>query len=411
MAGVYRMRLLTGLRVKNFKSIRDVKIELGQLNVFIGENGVGKSNLLEAIGMLSMAISGTMNYNGLSERGVRLSTPEVFKSSFKYVKRPQEIRIESRMADDLHYDVTVIPGKNGSRHPFSYKNELLYQKGGIEYAGRSHNGATVNKHPVVKKPTDNSSILLAADASGAMPENVQDSLYNMSRYGIYAPSTPILQGISIDTSRQQHLGLYGGSLATALQTMSRKETNYTVLMLAKMFKWVQSVGCANPDPLIQSQQIHTQPFVVAFVDSFMNKKFNDLYAYDVSEGVLYALFALCLLVHHESPPFFALDNIDSALNPGLVVSLVRRMALFLEDDPGKQILLTSHNPTTLDAMDLFNDQHRLFVVERSSEDGSSQIRRVKPPDGMTRERWSELVSNMKLSELWLSGSIGAIHQE
>jgi len=141
----------------------------------------------------------------------------------------------------------------------------------------------------------------------------------------------------------------------------------------------------------------------------MKLNFNTLYAYDVSEGAVYVLFVLCLLLHKSSPKFFALDNIDSTLNPGLVTSLVLEMAKHLSAEQDKQVLLTSHNPTTLDAMDLFNDAQRLFVVERGAGGGTT-IRRIKPPDGITREKWGELLHQVKLSELWLSGSIGALHQ-
>ena len=40
------------LTIKNFKSIIDLTIELGRVNVFIGANGMGKSNVLEAIARL-----------------------------------------------------------------------------------------------------------------------------------------------------------------------------------------------------------------------------------------------------------------------------------------------------------------------------------------------------------------------
>ena len=40
------------LAIKNFKSIIDLTIELGRVNVFIDANGIGKSNVLEAIARL-----------------------------------------------------------------------------------------------------------------------------------------------------------------------------------------------------------------------------------------------------------------------------------------------------------------------------------------------------------------------
>ena len=40
------------LAIKNFKSIIDLTIELGRVNVFIDANGMGKSNVLDAIARL-----------------------------------------------------------------------------------------------------------------------------------------------------------------------------------------------------------------------------------------------------------------------------------------------------------------------------------------------------------------------
>ena len=46
------MRVLEQITIKNFKSIREQKLALGPLNVFIGGNGAGKSNLIEVFRFL-----------------------------------------------------------------------------------------------------------------------------------------------------------------------------------------------------------------------------------------------------------------------------------------------------------------------------------------------------------------------
>ena len=53
----------------------DVEFEPGLVNVFIGANGNGKSNLLEALGVLSAAIQGRVDYAALLRRGVRPGLP------------------------------------------------------------------------------------------------------------------------------------------------------------------------------------------------------------------------------------------------------------------------------------------------------------------------------------------------
>ncbi|MEI6261026.1 MAG: AAA family ATPase, partial [Deltaproteobacteria bacterium] len=37
------------IKIESFKSLESLTIDIGQVNVFIGGNGSGKSNLLEAI--------------------------------------------------------------------------------------------------------------------------------------------------------------------------------------------------------------------------------------------------------------------------------------------------------------------------------------------------------------------------
>ena len=75
--------MIRKVAIKSFKSLLDVDIELGRVNVFVGANGNGKSNLLEAIGVLSAAASGRVDDESLLRRGVRPGVPALCKSSFK----------------------------------------------------------------------------------------------------------------------------------------------------------------------------------------------------------------------------------------------------------------------------------------------------------------------------------------
>ena len=45
--------MLLALTIKNFKSIREAHVRFGPFTCFIGHNGVGKSNLFDAIQFLS----------------------------------------------------------------------------------------------------------------------------------------------------------------------------------------------------------------------------------------------------------------------------------------------------------------------------------------------------------------------
>ena len=105
----------------------------------------------------------------------------------------------------------------------------------------------------------------------------------------------------------------------------------------------------------------------------------------------------------SSPSIFAIDNLDSALNPRLVTRLVGQLAAWLAaTSPDRQLLFTAHNPTVLDGLDLDDDEVRLFAVERNSE-GHTTVRRIT----LTPELQA-LNKEYPLSRLWAMGNLGAV---
>jgi hypothetical protein len=46
--------MIKTLEIKNFKSIKHLKLDCKRVNVFIGKPNTGKSNLLESVGIFSL---------------------------------------------------------------------------------------------------------------------------------------------------------------------------------------------------------------------------------------------------------------------------------------------------------------------------------------------------------------------
>jgi predicted ATPase len=403
---------LSQITIKSFKSIIDQTVNLGQLNVFIGSNGAGKSNFLEAIAMLSSAVDGRIDYSKLADRGARLSAPEIFKSSFKNIKRKKNFSIEAKFGD-LEYHANIHANNEVEFKFHSEKLDRVALDGAKEKkAGRSNAGVSILglEKSLLANLSSQQSIVSTLESLGRFDSDELKEIQSIQRYAIYSLSTPILRGVSEDSSKKEPLGLYGGSLASALhdviKEVKKSPVKHDLHRFFTLFGWIKTIGTDNDiSSELQSKHLHTGKNVVKYVDNFMRENFNSLYAYDVSEGALYILFILVLLLHSRSPTFFALDNVDSALNPGMVRKAMEEIAALLEKMPDKQVLMTTHNPTTLDAVDLFNPLHRLFVVKRNSQ-GHTEIKQIKPPDGFTRRSWMDKYGGMKLSEIWLSGLIG-----
>ncbi len=53
------MRLVS-FSAKGYRSLRSVRFDLGQVTVFVGENGAGKSNLYRALQLVKAAAEGNL---------------------------------------------------------------------------------------------------------------------------------------------------------------------------------------------------------------------------------------------------------------------------------------------------------------------------------------------------------------
>ena len=103
------------ISVGNFKSLYSASFEPGKINVFVGANGSGKSTILEAIGLLSAAMTDRVDSASLQRKGVRLSVPSLYKSNFKDLKR-KKLTIDLSLeweddccSDQFRYDVHLTP--------------------------------------------------------------------------------------------------------------------------------------------------------------------------------------------------------------------------------------------------------------------------------------------------------------
>ena len=92
--------------IKSFKSIEELDLNLGRVNLFIGPNGAGKSNILESLGVIGAAAYGLIDDESLLRRGVRPGVPALYKTSFRNLESPKYIhfRIDS---DCAAYDIAM----------------------------------------------------------------------------------------------------------------------------------------------------------------------------------------------------------------------------------------------------------------------------------------------------------------
>ena len=425
--------MLNRLRIERFKSIRSSSLELGRVNLFIGGNGAGKSNVLEAIGVVAAALERGVGDDDLSRKGVRITPPELMKSAFKHYELPKRLQITAHLTNGVRYRMNLTGRPEDPLLAF-FSEECAY---GIDKIfGRSHRGSTVLGQSISGKLSRHRSIWDQTRSAFEFSSDVESALDGMSEYTIYSPQTDFLRGVQQGKVNSPPIGLHGEGLPEAVRGLidqlhrSRHKQNrisrdqlksiaqieyelrYRVFHLAFLPQWASLVKVGKMQEYMASRDmVNRDEDMVYFIDKFMHRKRNTLSVYDSSEGTLFLLFAAVVLSHDNSPRTFALDNVDNALNPKmtreLLETIIEATKSACENDlkfGPRQIFLTSHNPSSLDAFDLFDDDQRIFVVDRN-DNGHTEISRLEPSKNMSREEWYEAANGRRLSQLWLDGWI------
>ena len=83
--------MMTRLAISGYRSLRDVRVTLGALNVVTGANGSGKSSLYRALKLLADIAQGRIIQSLAAEGGLQSTLwagPEAFSREMKAGKRP-----------------------------------------------------------------------------------------------------------------------------------------------------------------------------------------------------------------------------------------------------------------------------------------------------------------------------------
>ena len=109
--------MIENLQILNFKSIRDLSLKCSRINIFIGEPNTGKSNILEALGMLSF-----LGHGGNIKDFIRFETmPDIFFN--KSIEDPIQI--------SFNQELFTLKFKDGKFHGI-FQQKVIF---GSDYHG------------------------------------------------------------------------------------------------------------------------------------------------------------------------------------------------------------------------------------------------------------------------------------
>ena len=404
--------MFTEVQIENYKSIQNLKIGLGRVNVFIGENGCGKSNILEAIALAGAAAGNKLDNEFLAPRGIRVTEPEFMRSAFDKENITKTIKVNLNIRNDIPLNIE-IQNDNQTYSSWHVVNEKLVNL--FRQLPSSDNFLTDiipdfendiaqiaediiktklkerNIHVPNNQKIIDSYKNIVKNASLNLSNIINQESLNLRSFLIFAPENSALRTFA-EEGQVQPLGTKGEGLLKLLRFLSNtSERINEIKQRLELIDWFDDFKIHQDSDIERNIQIK---------DRYLDKELPYFNQRSSNEGFLFLMFYFALFVSDDTPKFFAIDNIENALNPKLCTRLIQEL-VELAKKYDKQVIFTTHNPAVLDGLDLHDDEQRLFVIYRNV-DGHTKARRISAPEPLEDD------DPVQLSEAFINGYLGGL---
>ncbi|RKH13426.1 DUF2813 domain-containing protein [Corallococcus praedator] len=360
---------ITRLEISGYRSVRQLHLELGPVNVVVGPNGSGKTNLYRALYLLAASAEGRLART-LAEEG---GTPSVMWAGPRDPKKPVRLKVAVDL-DDLGYELQCGPVP-GSGTAFALDPEVKEEHLWAYSGGR---------RGVLMERKDRTAFLRDADGTKVTfptelwtAESVLDQLSDPHRFPRLMevrralaswrfyhhfrtdPDAPLRHPqVGVRTPVLAH---DGRDLAAALQT---------ILEVGDDAALEQGLDDAFPGARLE---VHAQEGRFSlFVQ--MPGLLRPMAATELSDGTLRYLCLLAALLSPRPPPFLALNEPETSLHPELLKPLGR---LIVNAAKHSQVWVTTH------AEELANtvSQHSgAEPVHLEKQQGATTVRKERARD-------------------------------
>jgi predicted ATPase len=373
---------ISKLSVKGFKSIREADIELGRLNVLIGANGSGKSNLGSLLRL--------MNAHG-EERLQAFSNQSGGINSLLHfgARRTERIHASATFSDDkplVTHSVAFQFGSGDQIYPFSEVMMLQDRGFPIDPPGQTKLG---DWHSIAGSPRNVGARSSDRDLVISNAPRLVVPLQFWPAIGVYhfADTSPEARiRLTGDIDDNHRLRGDGRNLAAFLYGLMRVRPEYFQLIT----RVVRLVAPYFDRFVLQSSRENVRTIQLRWQEIGADDSFG---AHLLSDGTLrfIALATLLLQPKDELPSLIFLDEPEIGLHPAALTHLAGMIhtAAF-----STQVIVATQSTY------LLNQFEPSDVVVTELHSGESTFQRLRP------EELTEWLADYSLGDLWLKNVIG-----
>ena len=355
---------LDGIKIEGFKSVREMDLELRNLNVLIGSNGSGKSNFISIFKLLNQIVEENLQLYVAQSGGA---------DTFLHFGQKSTSKLSIRLCFGQNgYEADLVPTLDGNL--IFAKEECWFQKQDYDNPYTVKSGSGHKETRLVEKAQ-----------TGGVAQYVLENMKDWKIYHFHDTSDSALVKKKQNIDDNAVFKADASNLAAFLYLLQEKNHSVydvivrTIRLAVPFFEdFVLRPAALNPNKIQLEWREKGHP------DTYFN-------AHSLSDGSLRFICLATLLLQPTLPSTILIDEPELGLHPYAITLL----ASMLRSAATKTQVIVSTQSVPLVNQFLPED---IIVVDR--KDGQSEFKRLKDADV---EIWLE---EFGLGEIWEKNIIG-----
>lgn len=355
------------LTISGYRSIKNIALPLERLNVLVGANGVGKSNLYQAVSLLHAAVRGELARTLAAEGGM----PSVLWAGGRK-KGPVRLSLGVTLDNSLAYELVCgLPEMNDL--PPSFRLDPLVKSETVTFSAPGQARVTLlerGKSGADLRDADGRRVSLPMTLGRS--ESVLSQIAHPHRF----PHLSVLRetlsnwrfyhGFRTDAAaslRQPQVGCFtpvlahsGNDLAAALQTIVELGNADELAQALR-----QGLGDATLSVLYPTPDNPGERFRMRLETPGVARP---LEAWELSDGTLRYLCLLAALLSPRPPALLALNEPETGLHPDLLASLA---SLIVVASQRSQLWITTHSLALAEQIERLSGVSPITLIKRDGE--------------------------------------------
>lgn len=374
--------MLKRVHIQNFKSLKDVTLDLQKVNLLIGPNNSGKTNFLKALEFFG------------ESRNIVSHVADVEKLLFKH-KNGVEVKIYLIFDPDLEHIET------------GEYNYLIYLCN-INDKGITFKDVWLEKEKErFRSYTPKVSDFNYIEFKSRIGELY---IYNPDPNKLVVPG-PVGTGVELVNADTSNLiGFLDRMLGNKYRNRVFNRIEADLQKCLPEFDQVEIDDITPDEDWIRIHGEESRKFSFKRLGLSNSQQGITYWADELSEGTLYFLALLCIINQPNPPKLLLLEEPEKGIHPRRIRE-VMDFIFRLAEEKDVQIILTTHNEHVLD--DFATRPESVFVFDKD-EEGATYVRNLQKdiiePTNKRNEELGldpiDLTSN--LSENWLYGLLGGV---